>query len=600
MFRGILDNVLSGMKAGFKAILNLQQPCRKEKMFIHKSSSKLSATLLALVCMLVATLTFAADKVGRGGAKYGGTLNLAHPFNPEDFDQAYRSSHRAWALNVTNDLTIAADWAKGPNGTGKLPANVTIWPSEADWAGYLVESWDISDPLKWTLNVRKGVHFHNKPPVNGREMTAEDVAVSFHRSITMPGSWASRAANKPTSIKATDRYTVVVEFAKYNAEMSFILFNHFFVVPKEVVWDKDGNETEALRDWKNSVGTGPFILTDYVEGAHLDYVKFDNYWKTDPIPGREGNKLPYVDGMRIRIIEESATRVAALRAGKLDATSQGSTDPWVTWSDAEQLKKSNPELKWKEVKAFSHQMALNTADSPLSDFRVRRALSMAIDRKALVRDLYNGNGDFFNWFMAPKQQPDLHTPLERLPAELQELINYNPEKAKALLAEAGYPKGFEMKILVKADNEDRALFIRNNLKKIGVTLNIDTREAAVFSDLYYSKKYKGASMWYYSGGFSLSTLQIKTTGFYGNFNNSNDPFHDAEYLRIVSIIDPEERNEAIKKHSNYVLGLMWGIPIPSANFFTFWQPWLKGFEGAYYPHQYGYYTPFAYTWIDKE
>jgi peptide/nickel transport system substrate-binding protein len=580
----------------------------KDKFFQRRIIVKTKVFILVLAFVLVATLAFSSGtstategaKTGKGGTKYGGTLSIAHPFPPEDFDQAYRSAHRAWPINVTNELAIYRDYKKGPLGTGKLPFNTNIWPSEIDWAGYLCESWDISNPVQWILKVRPGIHFHDKPPVNGREMTAEDLAVSYHRGLTMPGSWASKQANKPTSIEATDKYTVVVDFESYNAEMPYVLFNHFFVVAKESVWDENGNETEALRDWKNACGTGAFILTDYVEGVHLDYVRNDNYWQKDPIPGREGNQLPYVDGMRVRIIEEVSTRIAALRAGKIDATSGGSATPWVQWEEAEQLKKTNPELKYEQVSSYTYHAQMNVAVEPFTDIRVRKALSMAIDREALIRDLYGGNGDYFNWWLTPNQYKDLAVPFDELPKDLQEQIIYNPEKAKQLLAEAGYPNGFETKILLNAINEDLAIYLRDQWKKIGVTVNVDVREESVRSDLYYSKKYEGMHLGYYNGGSTLTALMLRSTDMYSNFNNVADPYNDEQYEKIISIIDPVERNKATTKHGLWSMGQVWDVAIPSPNYYCFWQPYLKGFEGGFYPHQYGYYTPFTYVWIDKE
>jgi peptide/nickel transport system substrate-binding protein len=225
---------------------------------------------------------------------------------------------------------------------------------------------------------------------------------------------------------------------------------------------------------------------------------------------------------------------------------------------------------------------------------------MAIDREALIRDLYGGNGEYFNWWIGPMQLKDVYVPFDELPQDHKEQIIHNPEKAKQLLAEAGYPNGFETKILLNPVNEDLALYLRDQWKKIGVTVNVDVKEESVRSDLYYSKNYEGMHLGVYNGGSALTALMLRTTDMYSNFNNVADPYNDAEYERIISIIDPNERNEAHKKHSMYQMGQVWDVAIPAPNFYCFWQPWLKGFEGAFYPHQYGYYTPFAYVWIDKE
>ena len=176
MFRGILDNVLSGMKAGFKAILNLEHPFARRKMDTQKSSSKLSATLLALILgasVFMAGQVWAAKYVtdpttGKtvSAPEYGGTLTMSKSGGfPPTADPYFSTS---WALHsllhgVLESLSIG-NWA--------IDRDEFDWSSYADplfgKRGALAESWEQPDPLTYIMHIRQGVYWHDKPPVHGR------------------------------------------------------------------------------------------------------------------------------------------------------------------------------------------------------------------------------------------------------------------------------------------------------------------------------------------------------------------------------------------------------------------------------------------------
>ena len=174
---------------------------------------------------------------------------------------------------------------------------------------HLAESWEQPDPLTVILHVRKGVHWHDKPPMNGRELTADDFVYNFHR-VTGTGSGFTETGQYTEflgydvieSITATDKYTVEFKlkedvtgrtwFGGLNIAQVIAASLYSDIYPPEVI-----EEHGDAKDWRTIVGTGPFMLTDYVLESSVTYEKNPNYWGNDP--KYPENRLPYIDEMRV-------------------------------------------------------------------------------------------------------------------------------------------------------------------------------------------------------------------------------------------------------------------------------------------------------------
>ena len=216
--------------------------------------------------------------------------------------------------------------------------------------GMLAESWEISpDGLTYTFHIRPGVRWHDKAPMNGRQLTAHDVEYNFHRILGM-GDFAEAgptahggASNLKTipweSITATDDATVVMKLTEPRlSALRFILVDGIgFIMPPEVI-EQHGD----VQDWRNLVGTGPFMLTDLVEESSITFTKNPDYWGYDE--KYPDNRLPYVDELKFVIIPDAAATYAALRSRTID---------WKRWDTsldaAESMRKTNPEIAVYEV-----------------------------------------------------------------------------------------------------------------------------------------------------------------------------------------------------------------------------------------------------------
>src|SRR5262249_51524557 len=276
--------------------------------------------------------------------------------------------------------------------------------------------------------------FPDKPGVmKSRELTAEDVVFSYDRLSNSPKKIAGYF-DHVAKVEAIDKYTVVFTFKHFHAEWDYRFGWGYYsaIMPKEVA-------EAGAANWKNINGTGPFMLSDFVQGSMNVYSKNPIYWDKDKIGGEE-YKLPFVDKVVYRTIKDEATFLTALRTAKLDMLES------IRWSAADDLKKTTPQLKWSKWLNMSGTfLSMRVDTKPFDDIRVRRALNMAVDKQEIVKAYYGGNAELF----AYPQHPDYFgyfEPLEAMPDTVKELYAYNPAKAKKLLAEAGYPNGFSFKV----------------------------------------------------------------------------------------------------------------------------------------------------------
>jgi len=524
---------------------------------------------------------------------YGGVLNMPAADPATGFDEAFGPPYTLGTVQHTNEMLIKADWLKGPAGTGESEFGVSGFVLEHQ-TGCLAESWEIPDPGTIVFRVRKGVHFHDKPPTNGREMTADDVVFSLKRLWDLPTYFRTNAPDGIESITAPDKWTVVIKCPPKQQGPLFMLGAALAsIVPREVV-EKYGD----MKDWKNACGTGAFMLTDYQPGSSITFKKHPRYWMRDPVLPE--NTLPYLDGIKMLIIPDQSTRLAAFRTGKLDWMGN------VTWEETQNLQVSNPALKenlkdkWSSDQNLVYLIYLRTDAPPLNDIRVRRALALAIDNQTIKDKYYGGHAEILSWPVAPwKEFGDIYVPLEELPESARELYEYHPEKAKQLLAEAGYPNGFKTDVVCYTTHVDVLSMIKASWAKIGVDLEIDIKELGVWYGYIRSKAYK--QMYYCYTGVATPLRMLETTvGKTHNLSIVDDKKCNETYDAILAnFFDAPKKSKLYRDLVPYILDQAWVVQPPAPRSSNVWYGWLKGYQGEFSPgfHQHTGWP--MYVWLDQ-
>ena len=324
----------------------------------------------------------------------------------------------------------------------------------------LAESWDISDDgLEYTFHLRQGVKFHN-----GNDFTAEDVTYTFHRMLTVEGGVNTEfidqikgadellAGETDTleGVEVVDDYTIKVTlkepFAGFLASISS---------PGVSIYDSEATEAAGDQfgmDPAVTVGTGPFEFSSWSFNNQLVLTRNEDYWK-----GASG--LP---GVVIKIIPDTETQSMMFESGELDIL-----DLDYAADSADRFTETYPDQIVQGPRVGIVYFTMNFNKEPFQDVRVRKAVQMSIDRQAILDALYGGRGQV-------EQGIFPHGLIGFNPD--QEEIKYDPEAAKALLAEAGYADGFDMEIAADSSASDTMTMaleiVSDQLAEVGIRAEI--------------------------------------------------------------------------------------------------------------------------------
>jgi len=359
-----------------------------------------------LVGLLVATFAVIGPVTAQTPVS-GGHLRRALVSDPANLDPALTNTSGAIAVKMTIfDPLLRQD-----------PKTLAIGPGAA-------ESWSVSGDGKiLTFRVRRGIRFHH-----GREMTADDVQYSIERILSPEmGSpfiraydrivgareFTAKQARDVSGIKVLDRYTIQITNTVVDSTFP-LTFTSLFVVPK----DEAGRLGREFG--QRPVGSGPFVFVSWSRDDSLLLKENPTYWE-----GR-----PHISALEFRIVPDPATRQAEFDTGRLD---------FMLLEDPS-YRRYAEDPKWKPyvievAELFTRHMGLNTTKPPLNDVRVRQAINYAIDKGTIVRTVLQDKAFVATGVFPPS--------LEAYDRNLRG-YQYNPQRARELLAQAGFPNGFEM------------------------------------------------------------------------------------------------------------------------------------------------------------
>jgi peptide/nickel transport system substrate-binding protein len=316
------------------------------------------------------------------------------------------------------------------------------------------------------------VRWHPRPPVNGRELTAEDVRYSVERFLTVKGNAYASMLSAVDKVEALDRYTVKFTLKEPYAWFLDVLANPHAVaiIARECV-EKFGD----LKKQEAVIGTGPWMLDSYRPNVGYTLVRNPSYF----VPG-----LPYIDRIEVSIDEDNGSRMAAFLGGKYDIGWEfmgaiNRTD-WVQVKDV--VKSKRPRLRTAEFpSSVMTHLALRTDIKPFNDVRVRQALSLAFERQAIIEQILEGHGT--PNAAVPVFMRDWTVPVDKL-GEGARYFKHDPAEARRLLAAAGYPNGFPGSVCFTTYGSttlvDSMQLVLKFLKDVGVDARLDQREYGAF------------------------------------------------------------------------------------------------------------------------
>ena len=561
-----------------------------------KSNKFFGMNCLAVAAGVALSLASAAVIAKAEKPKYGGTLEIATSstgVTTLSWDLAdWQATLQTRDTGQFYEQLFSVDLSKARSRGGKYAFTITGWQPTDAMRGELAESWSWTSPLVLEVKIRKGIKFPEKPGVMAeRELTAEDIVYSFNRLNTSPKR-TQGYFDHVDKVEAKDKNTVVFTFNQFIADWDYRFGNGWFggIVPKEVVTAGAGN-------WKNVNGTGPFILSDVMKGNSLTFSRNPIYWDKEKIGGVE-YKIPFVDKLVHRVIKDETTQYAALRTGKLDILSS------ISWEAAAQLKKDSPQLKWnKWLTTGGYRVALRVDTKPFNDIRVRRALNMAVNKQEIVAKFYGGEADIFTFPMHP-EYVGYHTPLNAMPESVQELFKYNPDKAKKLLTDAGYPNGFSFKVQVctcAAEQMELMPLVAAYLEGVGVKMEIVPMEYGAYLSVMTSHTNAAGYLTNIPDVNPTTSLRINFgKGQVYNAPNFDDPKFDAAVKSALNERDEEKRQQILKENTRYILDQAPAIWMPAPYRYTAWWPWVKNYGGELYVGA-GRSAPIhARVWIDQD
>ena len=299
----------------------------------------------------------------------------------------------------------------------------------------------------------------------------------------------------------------------------------------------------------------------------------------------------------MRTIADSQTRLAAFRTGKIDVMTN------ISWDELKSLAPIRDKIKVVEHPDYAGEaLAMRVDAPPFDNPKVRLALNLAVDRAAISKQIYGGHADFPHLPMDETWE-GYFTPPEKMPNDAREVLQYDPAKAKKLLAEAGLANGFEFKAQVPSFPEQlkKAQIVAGYLSAIGVKMTIEPKEYGAFLSLMTTGKH-GPGYWHFAGMSNPTASIEKLYRSYSVWNSArvNDPKVDAALDTIQQERDPDKVKKGVAALTNEMTARAPFLFLPRPRSFTVWWPWVKNYYGEISVSARRDAPVWARAWIDQD
>ena len=508
--------------------------------------------------------------------KRGGVFRIAG-FDPLGFDPHSTFSFRTMTnLSFTHSRLV------------KVKAGPTVQPGTIPLEPDVAESWTQPNDTTYIFMLKRGVRWHPKPPVNGRELTAEDVKYTYERFLTVTGNPNRGTLDQVEKIEALDPQTV-----KFTLKEPFAWFldvlasTSAWLIPREAV-EKYGD----LKKAEACIGTGPWMLDRYEPNVRLTFVRHPNYF----LPA-----LPYADGVEVTVDVDPSSRFAGWLAGKYDFGPE--YDMIVRRLDLDLAKQRKPALQTGEFTVgFGGITWMKLDQAPFKDIRVRKAMALAGNwKQGLETNAWSLGHGVLNPAV-PAAFKEWSIPLDELPQESRKLAEQNVPEAKRLLAEAGYPNGFKTTIETTAgygpDWIDAVQVGLRNLKAAGIDADLKLKEYGAYISSTLLGKFEHMAV----GLFGIWTdpdsylYRYYMPGQPSNGGGVNDP-KLTEMIRLQRrTFNVAKRREILYDIQRYLSQQVYYLYGPSVIAVAAWEHYVKNFAPNF-GHDYG--GRLMAAWLDR-
>ena len=473
--------------------------------------------------------------------KYGGTLRLFQTADPPTFDP-----HATSFSLLTNQVHLTHNRV--------IRFKSLAWPEEARYGDLifypsLAESWEISGGgTVFTFKLREGVRWHNREPLNGRELTSEDIKLAWKRMHEESSRFAG-FYDGLISVETPDRYTVVQTIDRPLASWLYRVADGeaAWITNQEFV-DFKGADFGVAQD--SLVGTGPFLYDREEPGSRYTFVRNPDYFE---------QPYPYLDEVHFFVISDRSAREAAFVSRQLDYYVPSRLQ------DFPRIQRALPDVRLRETTGLDNTtsaLMFNMELPKWQDVRVRQAVKFAMNNDRVIQDLYGGRGMYNGCIPTALRGFALEQD------ELRELYPYDPEKAKALLAEAGYGPGefkFELMIFTSYQQviQDVAVMRQADLQAVGFDVTIKPVPVGEGRATVIAGNFDTVAQPHSTGVEPDEMLGGFVPGGPRNFMRVNDPKVTQWMAQQEVEFDREKREAILQEFSRYcateVLGM---IPHP--------------------------------------
>jgi peptide/nickel transport system substrate-binding protein len=504
--------------------------------------------------------------------KRGGVLTRASAWDPPVIDPRHTQSVGLFQFaGLTSNRLLRYVFSDEASGYGDLSLK-----------GDLAESWQGSpDQRVWTFKLRRGVKWQNLPPLKGRELVAADIKYCFE-AYAKEGVQAF-TFQEIEAMETPETHTLRVHLKTPNALFPQNVAEPVVVIFAREVLEEDGDLKKRL------IGTGPYILKEHTRKVRVVLQRNPDYFDS----GR-----PYVDEYVILSTPDAATRMAAFRTGQSDFLVVQSP------SEVEAVRKTNPTAVVQALTPAITPFGLALAQDrpPFNDVRVRRAISMAIDRQKQVDTVFEGHGIAtagVPWIYYQDTKPTA--------AQLGPYWQYRPAEAKKLLSEAGHPNGFETTLFYYEyfpQMSSQVQLAQQDLKKnLNINVKISKLDYTGYYGRYVEGKWDGMAWGFQSGhavGLDERTYVYMHSKSTKNFFRVNDPVIDELTLKLRQTPDRAEQRATAKRIVEREYDQALRLWMPHGSNFVLFQPHLRNIAGGVLRGTIGYGSPtIARLWIDK-